>query len=44
MRNTKQSFIFAYRGYPSNIYITDFLKHHGFEFAHIGSNPHVSKK
>ena len=44
MRNTKQSFIFAYRGYPSNIYITDFLKHHGFEFAHVGSNPHVSKK
>ena len=44
MRNTKQTFIFAYRGYPSNIYITDFLKHYGFEFAHVGSRPHVSKK
>ena len=44
MRNTNQTFIFAYRGYPSNIKIVDFLKHHGFEFAHVGSTPHVSKK
>jgi len=45
MRNTKQTFIFAYRGYPSNVYITDFLKRHGFEFAHIkNTNPHVNKK
>ena len=44
MRNTKQTFIFAYRGYPSNINITDFLKRHGFEFAHVGNNAHVSKK
>jgi len=45
MRNTKQTFVFAYRGYPSNVYITKFLKHHGFEFAHVGSEgPHVSKK
>ena len=45
MRNTKQTFIFSYRGYPSNIYITDFLKRHGFEFSHIKNiNPHVSKK
>jgi len=44
MRNTKQSFLFAYRGYPSNIYITDFLKHYGFQFAHIKSKPFVSPK
>ena len=45
MRNTKQTFIFAYRGYPSNVYITDFLKRHGFEFAHIKNiKPHVNKK
>ena len=45
MRNTKQTFIFAYRGYPSNIHVTDFLKRHGFEFAHIkNTNPHVSKQ
>ena len=45
MRNTTQTFIFAYRGYPSNIQITDFLKHYGFEFAHIKNiKPHVNKK
>ena len=45
MRNTKQTFIFDYRGHPSNIYITDFLKRNGFEFAHIkNTHPHVAKK
>jgi len=44
MKNTNQTFLFAYRGYPSNIYITEFLKKHGFEFSHIKSKPHVSKE
>ena len=34
MRNTKQSFIFSFRGYPSDIRVTDFLKKYGFEYAH----------
>tara|TARA_R110002074_G_scaffold375832_1_gene552618 strand:- start:89 stop:1735 length:1647 start_codon:yes stop_codon:yes gene_type:complete len=46
MRNTKQSFIFSFRGTPSDKRVTDFLKHHGFEYAHIdkGNSAHVSKK
>jgi len=44
IRNTKQTFLFIYRGYPSNIDITNFLKFHGLEFAHIKSKAHVSKK
>ena len=46
MRNTKQSFIFSFRGYPSDIRVTDFLKKYGFEYAHVdkGNDAHVSKK
>ena len=44
MRNTKQTFLFAYRGWQSSIGITELLKKHGFEFAHIKSQAHVSKK
>ena len=44
MRNTKQTFLFAYRGWQSSIGITELLKKHGFEFAHIKSKAHVSKK
>ena len=46
MRNTKQSFIFSFRGTPSDKRVTIFLKHYGFEYAHMekGNNAHVSKK
>ena len=44
MRNTKQTFLFAYRGWQSSIGITELLKKHGFEFAHIKSKAHVSKE
>ena len=44
IRNTNQTFLFAYRGWQSSIGITDFLRKHGFEFAHIKSKAHVSKK
>ena len=44
MRNTKQSFLFSFRGTPSETSVRNFLKHHGFEFAHIDNNPYVSKK
>jgi len=44
MRNTKQSFIFSFRGYPSDIRVTKFLKKYGFEYAHVDNSAHVSKK
>ena len=44
MRNTKQSFLFSFRGYPSDIRVTKFLKKYGFEYAHVDNSAHVSKK
>jgi len=44
MRNTKQTFLFSFRGTPSEKRVTGFLKHHGFEFAHIDNSAYVSKK
>lgn len=44
MRNTNQTFLFAYRGWQSSSGIIAFLKKHGFEFAHLKSKAHVSKK
>ena len=44
MRNTKQRFIFSFRGYPSDIRVTKFLKQYGFEYAHIDNSAYVSKK
>ena len=44
MRNTKQSFLFSFRGNPSDKLVTEFLKKHGFEYAHVDNSAHVSKK
>ena len=44
MRNTKQSFLFSFRGTPSDKRITEFFKRYGFEFAHIDNTAFVSKK
>ena len=44
MRNTKQTFLFSFRGAPSEKYITAFLKHHAFEFSHIDNSAYVKKK
>ena len=44
MRNTKQTFLFSFRGTPSEKRVTQFLKHYGFEFAHIDNSAYVSKK
>ena len=44
MRNTKQSFIFSFRGTPSHKLVTKFLEHYGFEYAHVDNSAHVSKK
>ena len=35
MRNTKQSFLFSFRGTPSHKLVTKFLEHYGFEYAHV---------
>ena len=44
MRNTNQTFLFSFRGTPSEVRITGFLKYYGFEFAHIDNSAHVSRK
>ena len=44
MRNTKQSFIFSFRGTPSHKLVTKFLQHYGFEYAHVDNSAYVSKK
>ena len=44
MRNTKQSFLFSFRGTPSHTDVKKFLEHYGFEYAHIDNTAHVSKK
>ena len=44
MRSTKQSFLFSFRGTPSEKLATGFLKHYGFEYAHVDNSAHVSKK
>jgi len=44
MRNTKQTFLFSFRGTPSHKFITKFLEQEGFEYAHIDNSAHVSKK
>ena len=44
IRNTKQTFIFAYRGKPSDKRIKQFFHDYGIEYAHITSSAHVSLK
>ena len=44
MRNTKQNFLFSFRGTPSHKLVTKFLEHYGFEYAHVDNSAHVSKK
>tara|TARA_R110000764_G_scaffold163268_2_gene250516 strand:- start:137 stop:1843 length:1707 start_codon:yes stop_codon:yes gene_type:complete len=44
MRNSNQSFLFCYRGKPTDKRITEFLKDNGFEFSYVEGSPHVSKE
>ena len=44
IKNTKETFLFTYRGTPSGKWIRSFLQYHGIEFCHVGSDPYVSKK
>ena len=44
IRNTKETFLFTFRNNSSIKTVTNFLKQHGIEFAHVGNTAHVPKK
>jgi len=44
IRNTKQTFLFSYRGKPSDQRFRKFFEEYGIEYAHINSSAHVSVK
>jgi len=44
IKNTEETFLFTYRGTPSDIRCTDFLIAQGIEFAPVGKSPFVVKK
>ena len=44
IQNTKETFLFTYRGNPTDVDIKKFFKQHGIEFAHVGNTAHVAKK
>jgi superfamily I DNA/RNA helicase len=44
IQNTDQTFLFTFRGKPSDKRIRNFLISQGIEFAHIGNSAYVSKK
>ena len=44
IKNTKETFLFTYRGTPSGKWVRAFLHYHGIEFCYVGNDPYVSKK
>jgi hypothetical protein len=44
IKNTDETFLFTYRGTPSDSWVKKFFKQHGIEFAHVGNTAHVPKK
>ena len=44
IKNSNETFLFTYRGVPSDNWVKTFLKQHGIEFAHVGNTAHVPKK
>ena len=44
IRNTEETFLFTYRGNPSDTFVKNFFDQHGIEFAHVGNTAHVPKK
>ena len=44
IKNTNQTFLFTYRGTPSDTRVTKFLSKQGLEYAMVGCSPHASKK
>jgi len=44
IRNTEETFLFTYRGNPSDTFVKNFFEQHGIEYAHVGNTAHVPKK
>jgi len=44
IKNTTQTFLFTYRGTPSDNRATKFLSRMGLEYSMVGCSPHASKK
>ena len=44
IKNTNETFLFTYRGIPTDAVVKNFFKRNGIEFAHVGNTAHVSKK
>ena len=44
IKNTTQTFLFTYRGTPSDNRVTKFLSRMGLEYSMVGCSPHASKK
>ena len=44
IKNTTQTFLFTYRGNPSDTRVTKFLSRMGLEYSMVGCSPHASKK
>ena len=44
IKNTNETFLFTYRGTPSDSWVKKFFKQQGIEFAHVGNTAHVPKK
>jgi len=44
IKHTDETFLFTYRGTPSDSWVKKFFRQHGIEFAHVGNTAHVPKK
>ena len=44
IKNSNQTFLFTYRGTPSDTRVTKFLSKQGLEYAMVDCSPHASKK
>jgi len=44
IKDTNETFLFTYRGTPSDSWVKKFFKQQGIEFAHVGNTAHVPKK
>jgi superfamily I DNA/RNA helicase len=44
IQNTEETFLFTFRGKPSDDHIKNFFYRHGIDFAQVGNSPHISRK
>ena len=44
IKHTDETFLFTYRGTPSDTWFKKFFQQQGIEFAHVGNTAHVPKK